>query len=76
MSLARQVRLAGQAEQDLLEIIKWTAENFGSRQSTHYADTIALAIEALQNGPEILGTNARDDIGSGIRTLHVARHGR
>jgi plasmid stabilization system protein ParE len=29
MSLAWQVRLAGQAEQDLLDITQWSAENFG-----------------------------------------------
>jgi plasmid stabilization system protein ParE len=37
MSLAWQVRLAGQAEQDLLDITLWTAENFGPRQAGHHA---------------------------------------
>jgi plasmid stabilization system protein ParE len=46
MSLAWHVRLASQAEQDLLDITLWTAENFGTRQAEHYAKTIALAIEA------------------------------
>ena len=76
MSLVWQVRLAGQAEQDLLDITLWTAENFGPRQAEHYAETIALAIEALHDGPEILGAKVRDEIRIGIRTLHVARHGR
>lgn len=31
--------------------------------------------EALNDGPEILGSKTRDEIGMGIRTLHVARHG-
>jgi toxin ParE1/3/4 len=76
MSLAWQVRLAGQAEQDLLDITLWTAENFGPREAEHYAETIALAIEALHDGPEIWGAKVRDEIGIGIRTLHVARQGR
>ena len=76
MSLAWQVRLASQAEQDLLDIILWTAENFGTKQAEHYAATIALAIEALYDGPDILGSKVRDEIGMGIRTLHVARQGR
>ena len=76
MSLAWQVRLASQAEQDLFDIILWTAENFGTKQAEHYAETIALAIEALHHGPEILGSKVRDEIGMGIRTLHVARQGR
>ena len=42
MSLAWQVRLASQAEQDLFDIILWTAENFGTKQAEHYAETIAL----------------------------------
>ena len=60
MSLAWHIRLAGQAEQDLLDITQWTAENFGTRQAEHYAETIALAIEALHDGPEILGAKVRD----------------
>lgn len=76
MSLVWHIRLAGQAEQDLLDITLWTAENFGKRQAEHYAETIALAIEALHDGPEILGAKVRDEIGTGIRTLHVARQGR
>ena len=76
MSLAWHIRLADQAEKDLLDITVWTAENFGTQQAEQYAETIALAIEALHDGPEILGAKVRDDIGTGIRTLHVARHGR
>ena len=76
MSLAWQVRLASQAEQDLFDIILWTAENFGTKQAEHYAETIGQAIEALYGGPEILGSKVRDEIGMGIRTLHVARQGR
>ena len=73
MSLVWHIRLAGQAEQDLLDITLWTAENFGTRQAEHYAETIGLAIEALHDGPEILGAKVWDEIGAGIRTLHVAR---
>lgn len=76
MSLAWHIHLAGQAEQDLLDITIWTAENFGTRQAEQYAETIALAIETLYDGPEILGVKVRDDIGPGIRTIHVARQGR
>ncbi len=76
MSLAWQVRLASQAEQDLFDIILWTAENFGTKQAEHYAETISLAIEALHDGPDILESRMRDEIGMGIRTLHVARQGR
>jgi toxin ParE1/3/4 len=76
MSLTRHIRLANQAELDLLEISKWTTKNFGIQQAEHYAETMTLAIEALHDGPEILGTKVRGDIAKGIHTLHVARQGR
>ena len=76
MNLFWHVRLTSQAEQDLFDIVSWTAKNFGTNQAEYYAETITLAIEALHDGPEILGIRVREDIGSGILTLHVARHGR
>ena len=76
MSRSWRVRIAQQAELDLFEIFKWTTENFGVRQAEYYAETVSLAVEALHDGPEILGSKPRDEIAPGIRTLHVARHGR
>lgn len=51
-------------------------ERFGSHQTRLYKETIKLAFAELEAGPDILGAKARDDLGSGIRTLHVARNGR
>jgi len=70
------VRLGQQAEQDYVEILQWTIKTFGEDQANNYAETIALAIESLEGGPDILGARAREDIEPGIRTLHVARQGR
>ena len=76
MSAVWKVLLADQAELDLLEITIWTLEKFGDRQAEEYAETISLALEALHDGPEILGVKDREDIGLGISTFQVARHGR
>lgn len=76
MSLVWRVRLAEQAELDLQSITRWTAENFGTQQADIYAQTLSLAIESLHDGPEVLGATVRDDLGLGVRTLHVARQGR
>lgn len=76
MSVVWKVRLAAQAELDFSEIITWTIENFGERQAETYAETLTLVMEALHGGPEQLGAKSLDDIGPGIRTLHVARQGR
>ena len=76
MSVVWKVRLSAHAELAFSEILTWTIENFGKHQAETYAETLTLAIEALHDGPEQLGAKARDDIGPGIRTLHVARQGR
>lgn len=70
------VRLGRQAEQDYVEILQWATKTFGEGQASTYAETMARAIEALEKGPDVLGARARDDIQSGIGTLHVARQRR
>src|SRR5262245_10747050 len=70
------VRLGDAAELDLANILTWTTETFGGRQSRTYRDTLLQAIRKLERGPDVAGSKARDEIMSGLRTLHVARHGR
>ena len=76
MRQAWTVRLGQQAEQDYIEILQWTTKSIGEGQASTYAETMALAVEALEGGPDVIGAIARDDIQPGIRTLHVARQGR
>ena len=70
------VRLGAAAEVDFANILKWTAENFGARQSRAYRDTLVQTIGELADGPDVAGSAARDEIMAGLRTLHVARGGR
>jgi len=76
MTQAWALRLGQQAARDYGEIVRWTVKSFGVQQAEIYAKTIALAMQALMDGPEIAGSNLREDIAPGIRTLHVARRGR
>lgn len=76
MSQVWRVRLSNQAEQDLLEIAQRTTENFGARQAEQYVETMLLALDSLSDGPLVIGSKARDELGLGIRTLHMARQGR
>jgi toxin ParE1/3/4 len=76
MSSVWAVRLAEKAEHDLLDALVWTTDQFGALQADEYLETLTLALEALTDGPNIVGSQVRDDIGLGIRTLHVARLGR
>ena len=70
------IRLGAAAEVDFANILKWTTENFGARQSRVYRDTLVQAIRELAEGPNVVGSTARDEIMAGVRTLHVARQGR
>ena len=70
------VRLGAAAELDFANILKWTTENFGARQSRVYRNTLVQAIGELAGGPDVVGSRTRDEIMPGLRTLHVAWHGR
>lgn len=70
------VRLARQAEQDIADILAWTAEYFSPQQAEVYAETLTLALEALVEGPDAIDAKGCDDILPGMRVLHVARQGR
>lgn len=64
------------ADRDFTDILQWTAKTFGYRQARIYETTLLQALRALRSGPGIPGVKQRDDLGSGIRTLHIARNGR
>ena len=70
------IRLAEAAGQDYQAILRWTVEHFGRAQARTYAKTLSSALQDLSQGPSLTGVRLREDIGPGIHTLHVARHGR
>ena len=70
------VRLAGAAEADFSQIVRWTALRFGPLQARTYAATLSAALQALAAGPSVVGVKIRPEIGVAIHTLHVARNGR
>ena len=68
------VRLVAVSERDYLEVIQRSAQDFGPLQAEVYAQTLALALDALrENGPLTIGVKPREEIGAGIFTLHAAR---
>ncbi len=70
------VHLTQTAETDYRNILRWTSGHFGERQAHVYADTLTAAIEALADGPDVIGSRKSSGIGEGVRLLHVAREGR
>jgi toxin ParE1/3/4 len=70
------IRVAQSAQHDIAAILAWTRHHFGSQQAQAYARTLSGALQALSEGPDVAGARQRDDLGEGIRVLHVAREGR
>jgi toxin ParE1/3/4 len=54
--LGWRVRLGVAAELDFANILKWTTENFGVRQSRVYRETLIQAIGELGDGPDVAGS--------------------
>ena len=70
------VRLSALAEDDFLNILRWTSDRFGDAQARRYAGILTQTVEALRAGSEVPGSRRRDEIAPGLMTLHVTRRGR
>jgi toxin ParE1/3/4 len=70
------VRLTANAENDFEDILRWTASQFGERQARRYAGILSSAIGELAAGPVATGVKERNEIMTGLHTLHIARRGR
>lgn len=69
-------RLSAAARNDFDEIVDWTVDHFGEQQATAYARALTALISDLDAGPSQPGVKERPEIGRGMFTLHIARHGR
>jgi toxin ParE1/3/4 len=69
------IRLGAEAEKDFAHILKYTKDNFGQRQVEIYQSMLLETLALLENGPDVPGSAARDEILNGLRTVHVARRG-
>lgn len=67
-----QVRLTSAADADIAGILRWTLNEFGTEQMRRYSRLLESSVVALVGGPDITGARTREDIGPGLRTLHVA----
>jgi toxin ParE1/3/4 len=76
MAVARQLRFVAQAERDLRQILRWTAEHFGVSQSQIYRTTIFAALEELAQNPEPVGVRDGSHILPGLKFYHVAHRKR
>lgn len=66
------VRLANAARQDIEEIARYTAQEWGAMRKQAYLDALLECFKRLRRFPD-LGT-PRDDIASGYRSVQVGHH--
>ena len=76
MRWKRSVSLAAAAQADLDNIAAWTTENFGPAQAESYIEAILDAIDELAAPTSPPRSTARDEIATGLRTLHMRKRGR
>jgi toxin ParE1/3/4 len=70
------IRLGAEAEKDFARILIYTKDTFGPEQADIYKQLLLDSLTTLGEGPNILGSAARDEILPNLRTLHIARRGR
>jgi toxin ParE1/3/4 len=70
------VRLSARAAADFDAIVAWTEEQFGIKQSMSYEEILIAALQSLCGGPSILGAKPRDDLETGLLSLHISRRGK
>ena len=59
------------AEQDIIEILVWSEENFGEFGRIRYEKLIIAAIRDLSENPERHGTQQRDEVFENARLYHL-----
>ena len=59
------------AEQDIIEILAWSEENFGEPGRIRYEKLIIAAIRDLSENPERHGTQRRDKVIENARFYHL-----
>lgn len=70
--LAYQVVLAASADHDFLEIMAWSAAQFGNAAADRYQALIGQALTGLGDDPFRHGARRRNELPAGIFTYHLA----
>lgn len=64
-------RLSAAAQDDVINILAWTDEQFGEAARLRYERLIVAALRDLATLPERPGSIARPELGAGVRTWHL-----
>jgi len=69
------LRLSAAAQDDIADVLTWTARRFGTRARVRYAALLATALADLAADPARPASAARPELGPGVRSYHL-RHSR
>ena len=69
------IRYYPAARQDIKNILKWSAENFGDASLERYKTLLAVAIAEIHADPQLLHSYEEPGLQAGVRLYHI-RHSR
>lgn len=64
-------RFSAAAEEDLINILAWTEDQFGETARLRYESLMVAALRDLTTQPERPGSIARPELGAGVRSWHL-----
>lgn len=70
------VQISAEALNDFRLIVTYSADKFGGIQAAAYSGLLGEVLASLEQGPDVPGSVARDEILPDLRSLHVPRKGR
>ena len=59
------------ARADIIDILEWSIDHFGSEVRDGYEELIRATIELILLEPSQAGSRARSDLEDGVRSLHL-----
>lgn len=64
-------RFSNAAQEDVINVLAWTHEQFGEPARQRYENLIVAALRDVATEPDRPGSIARPELGSGVRTWHL-----
>lgn len=66
------LRLGDDAEADIDYVLEWASSRFGSPLRDCYEALIGATLTRIACDPHLMGSQDRDDLGTGLRTVHLS----
>ena len=64
-------RISHDAQADIVDILRFTHNRFGDAARRRYQALIGAALEAVATDPQQVGSISREELGAGLRSIHL-----